>query len=219
MYRPLTGQDKVTSEWNSMAGEWDDVAGGYRDQFVKLLWEETGYSTADSRKDLVVLDFGCATGLLAETIRVDVKHYIGVDAADQMVEVFNDKIRAGDWQNVDVHCVVLAQLDEAKQATKKAMEALMGKVDIVTASSVLNFIPKEDMRATVKILGRFLKPGGLLCHSDWIKSGEYPDGMDEEKAKDIHEKAGLQPVTMKQLSLHKLGQDAPIFLGVAMKSS
>ena len=101
-----TAQDKVTREWDAMAGEWDDMAAGYRDEFVKLLWKETEYDDPDKRKNLVVLDFGCATGLLTEAVRTQVKQVIGMDVAPSMIQVLKDKIKAGEWDNVEAYCAV-----------------------------------------------------------------------------------------------------------------
>jgi predicted TPR repeat methyltransferase len=219
MYRPLTGQDKVTAEWQSMAGEWDDIAGGYRDCFVKLMWEETGYTDAPSRKDLVVLDFGCATGLLAEAIHKDIQRYIGIDVAGQMLEIFQNKIRAGDWQNVEAHCAALAHLERAEPNVQKVLESLKGKVDIIAASSVLNFIPEEDVETTMNVLSSLLKSGtGILCHSDWPKSEMHPDGFTEEKAKEMYQKSGLQAKFIKQTTVKMGGQKTPVFVGTAVKS-
>ena len=223
MYQPLQGQDKVTSEWNSMSGEWDDVASGYRDSFVKLLWEETGYTTPESRKDLIVLDFGCATGLLAEAIRKDVKRYIGIDVAEQMLDVLEDKIRAGEWTNVESYCAALAHLDKAKDPDKikHVLEELKGKVDIIAASSVLSFIPEEDVEATMIVLGSLLKPRtGVLCHSDWPKSeGEHPDGFTEEKAAVMYQKGGLEAKQTQQTTIQMGSRDVPVFVGVANKKA
>ena len=48
-----------------MAGEWDDLAYGYRNAFVKILFEQTGLDPMAKR---VVVDFGCGTGLLTKSL-------------------------------------------------------------------------------------------------------------------------------------------------------
>eukprot|EP00797_Seminavis_robusta_P005978 Sro13_g009720.1 Methyltransferase (131) ;mRNA; f:14718-15111 len=127
-------QDAVTKEWDAFAGEWDDMAAGYRDAFVELLWQETGYDTPDKQKDLVVLDFGCATGLLTEAIHDKVQKVVAIDVAPSMVKVLQEKIKAAEWTNVDAYCAVAANLDATPQV-KTALEALEGKVDVIAASS------------------------------------------------------------------------------------
>jgi 2-polyprenyl-3-methyl-5-hydroxy-6-metoxy-1,4-benzoquinol methylase len=216
--KPLSGQEKVTQEWNGMAGEWDDLAAGYRDGFVKLLWEETGYLDPASRKDLVVLDFGCGTSLLSEVIRKHVANVIGVDVSPAMIEVSTDKIKAGGWENVEAHVAVLSSLDKAAPEVKEVLNSLKGKVDIIAASSVLSFIPDEDVEATMKVLGELLKPGtGMLCHSDWPKSEEHPDGFTEENALKMYQQASLEVKTTKVSSIKMSSQEMAIFVGIAVK--
>ena len=211
-----SSQDKVTAEWDAMAGEWDDMAGGYRDGFVKLFWEETGYANDESSKqDLVVVDFGCATGLLTEVIRKTVARVVAIDVAPSMIQVLKDKIRAGDWNNVDAFCGVVGQLELNKADDvdlKSVVQELQGKVDIVAASSVLSFIPEEDMETTMKILASLLKPeSGVLCHTDWPKGEQYPDGFDEAKAIDVYQKGGLQAKTTKTISMKIGPQEMKVF--------
>jgi SAM-dependent methyltransferase len=111
-----SAQSKVTAEWDVMAGDWDDIARSYRDSFVKFFWEETGCTTKDQQKDLVVVDFGCGTGLLTDFIRKRVQQVVGLDAAPGMICVLQDKIKAGEWSNVKAYCVVAANLDASPAA-------------------------------------------------------------------------------------------------------
>ena len=217
----MSSQRKVTAEWDAMAGEWDDMAGGYRDWFVKQLWEETGYDSLESRKELVVVDFGCATGLLTEKLQSQVAQVVAIDVAPTMIQCLKDKIRAGGWKNVDVYCAVVGHLDQAAPDVKAALEALTGQVDIIAASSVLNFVPEEDKEATMKVLGDWLKPGtGVLVHTDWPKGDHHPDGFTEESAKSMYQKGALKAKTTKLLSEVKMGpHDGDVFVGVAMKSA
>lgn len=214
-----SSQSKVTQEWDAMAGEWDDMAGGYRDWFEKQLWEETG-TTTEHRSDLVVVDFGCATGLLTEKLQSQVAQVVAIDVAPTMIKCLKDKIRAGDWKNVDAYCAVVGHLDSSNNAEAKvALDALTGKVDIVAASSVMNFVPEEDKEATMKVLGRLLKPGtGLFVHADWPKGDDSPDGITEEAAKSMYQKGALEARTTKVLSKVKAGShEMEVFVGVATR--
>lgn len=216
----MLAQEKVTREWDGMAGEWDDMAGGYRDEFVKLLWEETGFSSPESRSPLVILDFGCATGLLIEVVRKQVTKVVGMDVAPSMIGVLKNKIRSGEWDNVEAYCAIAAHLAKADPEAKAALEALKGKVDIVTASSVLSFVPQEDMEATIQFLGSLLKPEtGILCHTDWPKGDKHPDGFTAEKALEMYQKGGLQSKTTREISMKMGGHEMPVFVGVATKKS
>jgi trans-aconitate methyltransferase len=209
-------QEKVNGEWNAMAGEWDDLASGYRDEFVKMLWRQTQLNPCDKR---IVIDFGCGSGLLTEAIRnrSPESQFVCIDAAASMIRVVQDKIRSGDWKNVKAYCVALSNYDEAGEKIKADIDSLRGKVDLVVASSVLNFIPMEDLPATMKVLGAMLKPGGLLCHSDWPKSDENPDGFTEDKAKEVYTIGGLTKQSSKMADMGMGGYEGDVFVGVAVK--
>jgi len=213
-------QQKVTREWDAMAGEWDDLASGYRDWFLQQLWKETNYVTPEARANLVVFDFGCGTGLLVEKLRQQVAKVVAMDVAPTMIQYLNDKKRAGDWNNVDVYCAVAAHLDQAPSDVGTALEELKGKVDIVACSSVLSFVPENDREATLQVLASLLKPHtGTLIHTDWPMSESHPDGMTEESAKKMYQKGGLQAQTTKVMSQVKLGGDhvGDVFVGVASR--
>ena len=216
-FRNKKTQATINNEWNSLAGEWDDLASSYRDIFIKVLWQQTGLEPNEKR---VIVDFGCGTGLLTESLRRQSPHsdFICIDAAEQMVEVVEDKIRAGEWENVQAFCVTLAEHERASERIRNTLKSLHGKVDLITASSVLSFIPPQDLQATMKVLGTLLRPGGLLCHSDWMKSNEFPYGYSEEKAIQVYEMAGLKPKSAFHTCINMGLQEGKVFVGVAEKS-
>jgi len=213
-------QEEVTREWDAMAGEWDDMASGYRDEFIKILWQETGYSSDEDRKRLVVLDFGCGTGLLTEKVQSQVAHVISIDVAPSMIKVLQEKIKSGGWNNVEVYCAVAAHVGQAAPEIKAALEAWKVKVDIVACSSVLSFVPEGDLKATMIFLGHMLKPGtGMLIHSDWSKGEDQPDGFTKEKALAMYGMGGLQAKATKTITMKTGGYEMPVFVGVATKSA
>lgn len=203
-----------------MAGEWDDMAAGYRNAFVKLLWKQTGLKPDEKR---VVLDFGCGTGLLTETLRSQspTSEFICIDAAPSMVRVLKEKIQSSEWNNVRAHSVALASLDSADESIRTDIEGLKGKVDLVVASSVMTFIPADDLPGTMKVIGELLKPGtGIFCHSDWPLSEDHPDGMTEESAVKMYTLANLKKKTT-ELTKVSMGEsyEADVFVGVAARKS
>mmetsp|Transcript_10781 Transcript_10781/g.25692 ORF Transcript_10781/g.25692 Transcript_10781/m.25692 type:complete len:139 (+) Transcript_10781:987-1403(+) len=132
-----------------------------------------------------------------------------------MINVLQDKIRAGEWKNVRAYCAVLAS---PKITDNQDFERLKGTVDLVVASSVMSFIPKEELQATMSALASFLKPGGVFCHSDWPLSDDNPTGFTEEKATSMYEMGGLQK---KSSSVEEFdmgaGQKGDVYIGVAVK--
>lgn len=213
--RKLTPQEKVTNEWDQMAGEWDDLAGGYAAGLNKLLWNriESDESTV---AEWSVLDFGCGTGLLTDLLRPKVKKIVAMDVSSQMIRLLEDKIICQEWSNTQaIHCALASLTDESRQV----VESLYGTMDMIVASSVLNFIPEDDVSVTMEMLGKFLKPGGMLVHSDWPKSeAKHPDAMDDAKASFMYEKAGLSAISTEILILEAGGGETmEVFFGVARK--
>lgn len=165
-----------------------------------------------------MLDFGCGTGLLTEVLQNEVSKVICIDAAPLMVEQVEEKIRAREWNNVNAYCFALAYLNETEENIRQEIQALYGKVDLVVASSVLSFIPPEDLQETMKVVGSLLRPnGGVLCHSDWPESDQHPDGLTEESAMKLYEMAGLEKKSTSIVSFDMMGQECPVFVGVAKK--
>jgi hypothetical protein len=138
-----------------------------------------------------------------------------------MIEVLEDKIRGGEWDNVHAFVTVLADLSSANESIRQQVEELYGTVDLIVASSVMSFIPAEDMEATMKVLGRMLKPdSGIFCHSDWPKSeATHPDAMSDEKSVKMYSMGGLEAESTQIIKMDMSGPDQPeVFFGVAKKA-
>jgi SAM-dependent methyltransferase len=210
-------QDQVTSEWNSLAGEWDDLASGYASGFFKLLIQTVGKEQFKQQQP-VVLDFGCGTGLLTSKLQRFASKIIAIDAAPNMIELLNEKIRDMDWPNVETYTVIVARLDDEPDSTARhRIEELYGKVDIIVASSVMSFIPEEDLQATMNVLGRLLKSGtGLFFHTDWPLSETRTSGITIEKALDLYGMGGMQQESTNICHL-ETSECQEVFVGFARK--
>mmetsp|Transcript_15679 Transcript_15679/g.29578 ORF Transcript_15679/g.29578 Transcript_15679/m.29578 type:complete len:224 (+) Transcript_15679:70-741(+) len=210
-------QEAVNAEWNSMAGEWDDVAAEYCDQFHKMLWEET---QLNPNQALHILDFGCGTGLLTEHLLESSPQstIVCIDAAEEMIMQVQQKIQAREWQRrVEAVIATLGRYDQMEKGLRDKIDSLAGTFDLVVASSVMNFIPPQDLTATVKVLGKLLKPGGILCHSDWPDSELFPGGITLEKAEKMYRAGGfkMKSHTMNPVSIQ--GEEGVVFVGIAEK--
>lgn len=219
MTKEKTEQEKINEEWNSMAGEWDDLASDYAKSFYDLLRAK---STVDMESKPTVVDFGCGTGLLTELLYKDCSRVVAVDASSSMIRVLKEKIRDKELPNVQAACVTLSQVetdDSIEAATRELiLDDLKGSVDLIVASSVMNFIPKSDLDATLHILGSMLKPGGIFCHSDWPESeGHHPDAMTLEKAEQMYQVAGLVTVSTEIVRDSNGTPNSDVFFGVARK--
>lgn len=181
--RTMSEQEQVNQEWNEVAGEWDDMAAGYATAFYGKLWEVTGLSDPSNLK---VMDFGCGTGLLTSKLQKDCASVIAIDAAPKMVEVLKEKIRSREWSNVQGTEAVLAR-------DSSMLLSHDGSLDLVVASSVMTFIPHDDLDETMEVIGRLLKPGGFFVHSDWpmAEGKQEKEVMTKEKALRMYEKGGM----------------------------
>ena len=103
---------------------------------------------------------------------------------------------------------------------KEKITELNGGVDIVVASSVMSFVPKTDLRLTMKVIGDvLLKPGGLFVHSDWPPTEEDPNnGFTDEKALEMY---AMGELSKKSTSIHNISMNrdmVKVFVGVAPKN-
>lgn len=210
--KELTPQEQTNQEWDAMAGEWDDLAVGYSNSFYDWLKQNSYLPKTNS--ECAILDFGCGTGLLTNLLRPHAKDIWAIDASNKMIVALQEKIRSSEWNNVEAQCLILANPQETD-----VLETKQEQYDMIVASSVLTFIPKDDREATLVRLGSFLKPGGLLIHSDWPKSeAKHPDAMDEATAVQFYNYAGLKAESMTVTNFDMGGgQAVEVFVGVARK--
>jgi 2-polyprenyl-3-methyl-5-hydroxy-6-metoxy-1,4-benzoquinol methylase len=164
---------------------------------------------------LNVLDFGCGTGLLTGKLAETCASVVAVDASPRMIKMLKDKIKCREWHNVRVHEAVLAK-------DSSALSELEGTIDLVVASSVMTFVPENDLGPTMEVIGRLLKPNGkgVFVHSDWPMSEgkQEKDIMTQEKALYMYAKGGLslESDAIVTFSMDK-SHAVDVFLGVARK--
>ena len=209
-------QEAVNAEWNEMAGEWDDVASEYCDQFHNILWEET---QLNPHQAINILDFGCGTGLLTERFLESSpgSKIVCIDAAEAMIFQLQQKIRAREWENVEAFTAILARYETIDEDLKAKIDSLTEKFDLIVASSVINFIPEQDLTETMKVLARLLKPDGIFCHSDWPESDLAPDEITLEKAESMYKSGGLKLKSLTTKKVQVCSEEGTIFVGIASK--
>lgn len=166
--------------WDEMAAGWDDepavrtYAAAAFDSLTRL--EREGRVGWAGRR---VLDFGCGTGLLSTRLAERAAEVVAADASAPMVAVLEAKVAAGRLENL--RPVVAAVPPD-------------GPFELVTASSVLAFVP--DYPAMVRALVERLAPGGALVQWDWALNPEdaEPYGLTPDQIRDALSAAGLQDV-------------------------
>lgn len=214
-----TPQELATRHWDEMAGEWDDLAPGYAAGLYRLLLsrEEDVVATLLRMPDAVVVDFGCGTGLLTEKLQRVCSQVLAVDASANMIRVVKEKIRSCEWENVKAVSAVIGKL-EGDPIARQVIQDWEGTVDIVIASSVMSYIPSDDLEATMKVIGRLLKPDGIFCHSDWPDDSEHELCMSQVNATQMYAMASFGVVSIDVVTISVGGgESANVLIGVARK--
>lgn len=207
----MSRQERVVEAWDDMAGDWDDIAVGSAKAFYAILRQHI-----EITHDMVVFDFGCGTGLVADLLRRQVKKIVAVDVSSCMVDLMEDKILAEDWDNVQVFHALMG--DSEDETSEEILLEHEGKVDLILASSVLGFVTKESVASTMAALGRLLKPGGYFCHTDTPKSEvKHYNAFTKKKAQTYYEKGGLEMDSTSIVKFDVSGSCCDVFLGIAHK--
>jgi len=214
MTKTSAAQSSVNDEWNAMASQWDTLAASYRDSLVQMLRDEID----DLASPKVIVDFGCGTGLLTESLRESASKILAIDAAPAMAQVLQNKIQQGNWTNVSASAVVLSTLDEAEESVRNEIESFRGKADLIVASSVMSFVPPDELEPTMKVLASLLKPGGIFCHSDFPQSKNFENGFTKDKAEAMYRMGGLTSRSIQERTIEMGTDRGQVLIGFAVKS-
>lgn len=159
------------------------------EESYRSLWHQTrcfefpwAAAQADAR-DCVCMDFGASEmfGLYmmeAQKPKLWVSHHIAEDTQQlglmEMGHKFGQMSCKRVWLEDESRWrMLVAPLQEVDAFVKEA------SFDLIYMLSVVEHIPKEEVRAIVGTLFRLLKPGGrLILTADWIRN--YPMGEGEE---------------------------------------
>lgn len=104
------------------------------------------------RPDMDVLEFGCGTGSTAIRHAPFVGQIHAIDTSRRMLEIAEEKARAGNVRNITFEHLTIEDLD-AKDA----------RYDVVLGLSILHLL--EDPDAAIAKVHRLLKPGGVFVSS------------------------------------------------------
>ncbi|KAG0250971.1 hypothetical protein BG011_007950 [Mortierella polycephala] len=136
-----------------------------------IIKEYTAATSEDHVKNASVLDFGCGTGLVALRLAPDVKHVLGVDASEGMLQHLNHKLSTREEYAAvrgKVHTVQhLVTEDEPlpESETSKYLSSSAdneGGFDLVVSNYVMHHI--EDVQGVINTMARKLvkKDGWLI---------------------------------------------------------
>ena len=126
------------ARWYDRRAHKDDELNRAADRLAKVL-----------DADDTVLDYGCASGVVACRIAADVKEVRGIDTSARMIELANERASERDLANV--HFARTTIFDE---------ELGSETYDAVVAFNILHLV--EDASAALRRISELLRPGGLL---------------------------------------------------------
>jgi ubiquinone/menaquinone biosynthesis C-methylase UbiE len=114
------------------------------------IWSDLRFINGRIPGKSLVLDIGCGTGNLALKL-IELGHPLwGVDLSPEMLEVFKEKVPAGNKDQVSFFC---QNADDFIRECKR-------KFDLIVISSVLHHLP--DYLRTLNDICSILEPGGWL---------------------------------------------------------
>ena len=123
---------------------------------ARVLSEKISEEFSDT-SDLTVLDFGCATGLMALKLSDTFKEVYCTDLSEKMLEVLSDKLSKSNIDNIKT-------VSTKDLTTSKFQE----KFDVIYSSMVFHHI--ENIEVELKKLYSLLKKNGSLIIIDLDKS-------------------------------------------------
>jgi len=191
----------MNESWGDYAEGWDnneDVI-SYSDKAVRTLCEVV------NPEGLLILDFGCGTGLLTARMAITADRVVAVDPSEKMISVLQQKRLS----NVDALVTVLSE------KTIKTHDLFKSKYDLIVASSVCSFLP--DYEGTLRLLKTLLKPNGIFVQWDWLKSDEDNDpGFNEERIESAYQRAGLEKLSITEaFSIEGEADPMKVIMGAA----
>jgi len=191
----------MNENWDDYAEGWDsneDVI-SYSDKAFRALCEVV------NPEGLLILDFGCGTGLLTERMATTADRIVAVDPSEKMISVLQNK----QLSNVETLIAVLSE------ETIKTYELFRSKYDLIVASSVCSFLP--DYEGTLGLLKTLLKLNGIFIQWDWLKSDEDIDsGFNKERIESAYQHTGLKKLSISEaFSIESEDGPMSVIMGVA----
>lgn len=201
-----------TTEWDEFAGGWENQPGvnEFSEQTKQLMLKQASPEFWSSAS---VLDLGCGTGILSRLLSEPCGKIVSIDPSKPMIDVLQKHLV--DNSSLGSISPVCGILDD--NMVGQFVKENHAPFDAVVANSVCSFVPDYD-QLLVRIR-KLLKPGGLFVQADWKQQKEPltenpADGFHETMLRNAHAKAGLDIVSVENVSL----MDNPIIYGVSKKS-
>lgn len=158
--------------------------------------------------NIKVLDAGCGTGIITKTLfqhaqrkDLDGVQFHAFDITQNMLEIFQQWISKQGAKNIEIQKADVLEID--------ALPPYWGDYDLIVASTMLEYLPKNKVEYALKNLKKLLATGGILLifitkrnfitrwvAKKWWKTNLY----DEQEIGTLLSSAGFIKAEFKKLS-------------------
>jgi ubiquinone/menaquinone biosynthesis C-methylase UbiE len=208
----MNEEQNTTGYFDEMSKNWDQNS--VRNQ-IALNAARSMHKYLNFSKNTAMLDFGCGTGLVSFFFYPHVARLDGVDSSKGMVDEFNKKAKAENFENAHAKVFDLDKDTFSKES-----------YDVIVSSMVFHHIQDPDQ--LLKKLYNSLKPGGSLAVADLDEEdgsfhppeaqGVCHNGFSRDKMKSWFVAAGYQDVSVSTaMRLNKENKEYSIFLCAGKK--
>lgn len=137
--------DKSEKFWDKSANGYDKEEMKDKDGRAKILERTKRYL----KKEDNVLDYGCATGILANQIAANAEMVYGMDISSKMIQIAQNKANELNIQNVNYSHTTIFDKNYKEET-----------FDVILGVYVLHLL--DDMPKVLSRINELLKPGGLF---------------------------------------------------------
>ena len=141
--------NKSEKFWDKLSNKFDKRARHFEQTTIKTVENTNKYLNVSD----IVLDYGCATGIITYEIAGNVKEVHGIDISSKMIEAA--KRKAGERKIENINFAQATIFDERYKRES---------FDVILAFNIIHFL-LEDTQKVMQRINELLKPGGLIISS------------------------------------------------------
>jgi len=145
-------QEEALHYFKAHAQDWQNKAKLSDENKVNIIKQKNGYvlDVINDRKETkLVLDIGCGTGDLVYEVAKTGINAIGVDFAQDMINLALTKVKEEQLENAHFECCSIFDFDFSKQ-----------KFDVISANGFIEYISQDELHNFFKLVYEALAPNG-----------------------------------------------------------